>query len=645
MSRKLLMILWLISTLVFSSSVWGEDVLTLLEEGIYAEETKGDLDEAMTIYQKIIDENAGDSANIAEAYYRLGTCYLKTGDDTKAIEMFKELLTGYREHEEIASDARAQLVKLNALDEEDQTITPLELGPVPWEAGETCWYNFGTPVIENLGKMILSIKDVTINGNDLWRMEDYVIIPGEGQSQFYRIDVLKKDFKPFSSILKGILSSKVKYGKDHIQLDIDSLGTKDTREIPINTFVYDSNQVEYLIRLLPLNESYGTSLSIFNPAIGNIMKVEVRTTGIETVKVPAGTFECYCVELVMDSVKVKQWISTDDKRYLVKYDVGAQAVMELEKIEQVSKDEPEVFNDSESGISMSAPEGWHFMRSAITASDKLLVNIQSPEINASSYFFIYPHSGAYKTPQDYPKATMGILKQHFKNYTPRPESWVYGEIDGLPSSTYISDYDKEDKKMVEYRTDILNKQVGYVFIIRLEKEAFDEKIKTDFESIAQSFKWNKTYDNPATTVLKHYKSPDYNFELDIPERWYTSPPNYNNSPTEVIRFGSQQGGSHILIVFRNPRYFNQTLEEICDQTQNILANGGFGNFVTAETTIGSNDVITLDFDKPMENGGIWSCRHYFILDGNFTYVLGFGTSNKDGMIDLYDRVAKTFRTE
>ena len=56
MARKIFVILWLISILVFSSSAWGENVSTLLEEGIYAEETKGDLNEAITIYKKIIDK-------------------------------------------------------------------------------------------------------------------------------------------------------------------------------------------------------------------------------------------------------------------------------------------------------------------------------------------------------------------------------------------------------------------------------------------------------------------------------------------------------------------------------------------------------------------------------------------------------------
>jgi hypothetical protein len=492
MARKFFVILWLISILVFSSSVWGENVSTLLEEGIYAEETKGDMDEAMTIYKKIIDENVGNSANIAEAYYRLGTCYLKTGDDAKAIDMFKKLLTGFREHEEIASDARDQLVKLNALDEEDQIVTPLELGPVPWETGETCWYTFGTPAIKSLGKGILSVKDVTINGNDLWRIEYYVVIPGEGASTFNRVDVFKKDFKPFTGSSKGASGNfKVKFEKDHIQLDTDSPGTKDTKEIPINNVVYDNNQFFYLFRRLPLNESYSASFSIFLPQTEKIMKVELRTTSIETVKVPAGTFECYCVELVMDSnIKVKQWISTDDKRYLVKYDAGAKGDMELEKIEQVSKDEPEVLNDSEFGISMSAPAGWHMVKSPIKSDPyKMIVVVVPPESNAWFPFLIIPHgminpdSNSLRGLVD---SGVGVCKQVMKNYSVDFESWKADFISGLHSISYRADFDGKDKKMVEYRTYIVDKSFLYLFVIRTEKEFFENSEK-EFLSVIQSF--------------------------------------------------------------------------------------------------------------------------------------------------------------
>lgn len=489
MARKLSVILWLVSALIFSSSVWGEEVSTLLEEGIYAEETKGDLNEAMTIYQKIIDENAGNSANIAEAYYRLGVCYLKTGDNSKAIEMFKELLTGFREHEEIAAEAKNQLVKLNALDEDGKTNKPLEFGPVPWEAGETCWYNFSTPVIKNLGRMISSIRDVTINGNDLWRIEDYLVIPGEGQSQFTRTNVFKKDSKPFSGLAKGVLGSKVKYEKDYIHLDTDGLGTKETKKIPVNDIIYDSNQMHYLIRRLTLAEGYSLFFSIFNPQAGTVSKAELKTIGIETVEVPAGTFKCYRVEIEIDSkMKVKQWYSTDDKKYFVKAEIPS-GTYELEKIVHSLTDEPDLFNDSEFGVSMSAPAGWHIVKSPIiTAPFKMIAVVASPEMNAWFPFLITEHGGTIKPDslRAVAESEVSALKQIFENYLVDHESWKTALISGLNSISYRADFDTKDKKMFECRTYILGKSLLYVFLIRTEKEVF-ENSKQDFLSVIQSF--------------------------------------------------------------------------------------------------------------------------------------------------------------
>ena len=144
-----------------------------------------------------------------------------------------------------------------------------------------------------------------------------------------------------------------------------------------------------------------------------------------------------------------------------------------------------------------------------------------------------------------------------------------------------------------------------------------------------------------TTDMKHYQSSEWNFTLDIPKRWNSFPPVPTNSPNEVIRFASQEDGTHLLIIFREPHDPRQSLKETSDRVQQLLAKHEFGNFVTAETTIGSRAALTLDFDRP-KDGGTWSCRHYFVSEGTLRYTLGFGTTNKAGMFELYDRMAKSF---
>jgi hypothetical protein len=145
-----------------------------------------------------------------------------------------------------------------------------------------------------------------------------------------------------------------------------------------------------------------------------------------------------------------------------------------------------------------------------------------------------------------------------------------------------------------------------------------------------------------TTEMKHYKSSEWNFALDIPKRWNSFPPVSANSPYELIRFASREDGTHLLIIFREPHDPKQPLREVADRVEKqFLAAKGFGNFATAETTIGSRAALTLDFDKPKDDG-TWSCRHYFLTEGTLRYTLGFGTTNKAGMFELYDRMAKSF---
>jgi hypothetical protein len=144
------------------------------------------------------------------------------------------------------------------------------------------------------------------------------------------------------------------------------------------------------------------------------------------------------------------------------------------------------------------------------------------------------------------------------------------------------------------------------------------------------------------TEMKHYKSSEWQFALDVPRQWNSLPPVSTNSPNEVIRFASKEDGTHLLIIFRELHDPKRALRAVSDRVQQVLASHGFGNFVQAETSIGSSPALTLDFDKP-QAGGTWSCRHYFVAEGTLRHTLGFGTTNKAGMFELFDRMAKSFQ--
>jgi hypothetical protein len=144
-----------------------------------------------------------------------------------------------------------------------------------------------------------------------------------------------------------------------------------------------------------------------------------------------------------------------------------------------------------------------------------------------------------------------------------------------------------------------------------------------------------------TTEMKRYTSAEWGFALDIPKSWHALPPVSGNSPAEVIRFASKKDGTHLVIVFRSLRHPNTPLKDICDQAQQKLANHNFGNFAITETRIEPREALVLEFDRPQDQG-TWSCREYFLAEGTLQYTLGFGTSARDNMFELYDRMAKSF---
>ena len=62
----------------------------LLQEGLYAEETEGNLEKAISLYEKVLEQYKDVERLAARATYQLGMCYLKKGDKEKAAEYFDE---------------------------------------------------------------------------------------------------------------------------------------------------------------------------------------------------------------------------------------------------------------------------------------------------------------------------------------------------------------------------------------------------------------------------------------------------------------------------------------------------------------------------------------------------------------------------
>ncbi|MEK7996593.1 MAG: tetratricopeptide repeat protein, partial [Planctomycetota bacterium] len=88
----------------------------LLQEGLYAEEVDGNLDAAIEIYGRIINDGSAGRSDVAQALYRQGMCYLKKQQEQQAKVVFAKLVADYSDQTNIVSKVKPLLEELGNAD-------------------------------------------------------------------------------------------------------------------------------------------------------------------------------------------------------------------------------------------------------------------------------------------------------------------------------------------------------------------------------------------------------------------------------------------------------------------------------------------------------------------------------------------------
>ncbi len=78
-----------------ASAARAQSPAELLEKAIYAEETVGDLDQAIEIYRQVVTDTKAAEAAAAQAQFRLGQCLLKQNKNDEAMAAFKKVIQDY----------------------------------------------------------------------------------------------------------------------------------------------------------------------------------------------------------------------------------------------------------------------------------------------------------------------------------------------------------------------------------------------------------------------------------------------------------------------------------------------------------------------------------------------------------------------
>jgi Tol biopolymer transport system component len=112
MKPKLFVSVFFIFTLVFASSgSIQQSAEQLYQSGIYKEDVKGKLEEAIGIYQEIIKKYPQNNPVAAKALFHMGLCYEKLGNQ-EAQKAYEQLIADYPGQKQEVALARERLAKL-----------------------------------------------------------------------------------------------------------------------------------------------------------------------------------------------------------------------------------------------------------------------------------------------------------------------------------------------------------------------------------------------------------------------------------------------------------------------------------------------------------------------------------------------------
>ena len=123
-AKAILALLSLATLTSFAPPARGDSPSETLEKAIYSEETKGDLDGAMVLYQQVIEQAKTSQALAAQAQYRLGVCQYKKRNYAAAAAAFQAVVNDYPHETNLVVLAREYLARNN------------DLLPAPWADGE-----------------------------------------------------------------------------------------------------------------------------------------------------------------------------------------------------------------------------------------------------------------------------------------------------------------------------------------------------------------------------------------------------------------------------------------------------------------------------------------------------------------------------
>jgi hypothetical protein len=472
-----LLLLAITSVLTTAQIAAASSPSDLLEQGIYSEETKGDIDAALKLYQQVVTEAKAGQAVAAQAQYRLGVCYYKKKSYAQSTAAFLKLTRDYPDQKDLITLANKYLA--NAM----------PLMPAPWVDGEEMQLDIKFATGFKIGSACYRVNAGEANGQKIWRLTSHLFA---GSQQSSRVEVEADSFKPIRCWWKINVIGEADVTYSGALARLKTTGKDEAREIDLGGVAYDNEEGIQLMRRLPLAPDYKTTLRIFTGlGGGNVLTLEYKVTAQEKVEVPAGSFDCYKVEVSV--VHQTFWYSTDAHHYLVKFEGGG-AIGELSQVAQRKEGEPVKYQDPVFGFSLAAPADWMFHRAQTkNEKEKASVVILDPDALATTVVNVgNPKVLGPEVPKTLrawadKEIADGEGSMALKELTIRPESWKDRTVAGQPALSVIGDFVEGKDKKVCYAVFTFGTANAATFVLQSGAKDF-EVLQPKFDAIVDSYK-------------------------------------------------------------------------------------------------------------------------------------------------------------
>jgi len=455
-AKTILLSLSISTLLTAAPAIWAQSASDLMEQGVYSEETKGDLTGAVQLYQKVIAQAKEDRELAARAQYHLGVCFYKQNDFTDADTAFCAVVKDYSDQKDIAALARKYLAAAH----------PLQ--PVPWTDGEVLVGDVDLAGGLKIGMMEYRVDaGTTRSGQKIWRFTSHTTAGGIQSVSHVEVDA--DSMAPIHSVWKHTLLGKkeTRYYPDHA--DITTVGKDETNTLRFENPVIDNEEAVEWMRRLTFTNGFSVDQPVLSSLGGAVVPIKWEVSGPEMVAVPAGNFSCYKVTL---SIAQTFWVSADTNRYIVKFEGGG-AIGLLRSIAHHRPDEIPSYTDSTNGFSLTGPPGWMFSAQDADEKNSSKVEIIDPEgLSISEVDFGPLGDIAKQTLREYINDKLAKAAKMYNDFQIRTNSWRNRTLAGQPGLSVVTDYAQGKNKKTGYGAWSFGRTNGVYFQMITSPEDF-----------------------------------------------------------------------------------------------------------------------------------------------------------------------------